>query len=60
MAHGLDAMFECPKCPYVASNEAQLRHHMVNNPIHGREIGPKERSYRSKNTQLEERRGDFR
>ena len=63
MTRGFEANFECPKCPYVASNKAQLTHHMVTNTIHGREKGkgpskPEGRD-RPKMTELE-RSGDFR
>ena len=58
MAFRNEATFECPKCPYVAASEAQLTHHMVTNPIHGRERGPEGRG-RPKTT-VQQKKGNFR
>ena len=61
MAHGFGATFECPKCPYVAVSEAQLTHHMVTNPIHGREErGPRPEGRGRPKTAVQQKKGNFR
>ena len=66
MTQGFEGTFECPKCPYVAPNWAQLKHHMVTSTTHGRaKIGesdstkPRGRGRPKKNTELE-KKGEFR